>query len=61
MMTVKELREKLSQFDDNLLVVMPDEDPDKWMYFPFKSVNHVSQGVNEWDGILLIDTYEEDD
>ena len=60
-MTVKELKENLSQFDDNLLVMIPEADPDKWAYFPFTSVKNVSQGLNEWDGILVIDSYEEDD
>ena len=61
MMTVKELKEKLNKFDDSLLVMIPEADPDKWAHFPFSSVKNVSQGLNEWDGILVIDDYEEDD
>ena len=59
-MTVKELKEKLNQFDDNLIVMIPCENPDQCEYFPFTSAKNVSQGVNEADGCLFIDDYEED-
>lgn len=52
-MTVKELKEKLNEFDDNLLV-----------YFPvgegYNLLMHVYRGVNEADGCLFLDDYEED-
>ena len=61
-MTVKELKEKLNEFDDNLIVMIPNEDlyrlPDaRW----FVRALNVSQGVNELDFCLFIDNYEEDD
>ena len=59
-MTVKELKEKLNQFNDNLIVMISCEDPDRCEYFPFTSAKHVSQGVNEADGCLFIDDYEEE-
>lgn len=54
-MTVKELKEKLNEFDDNLIVMACT---DMGGYF---EVNNVSRGVNEFDGCLFIDDYEEDD
>ena len=59
-MTVKELKEKLEKFDDYLIVMIPCEDPDRCEYFPFTSAKNVSQGVNEFDGAVFIDDYEED-
>ena len=53
-MTVKELKEKLEQFDDNLVVMLCT---DMGGFFPAKCV---SQGINEFDGCLFIDDYEED-
>lgn len=59
-MTVKELKEKLDQFDDNLIVMIPNQE---WPYSPELDVpaKHVSQGINEFDGCLFIDDYEEKD
>ena len=61
-MTVKELKEKLEQFDDNLLVMIPNrwylETDCKTFEVPARNV---SRGVNEFDGCLFIDEYEEDD
>lgn len=52
-MTVKELKEKLNEFDDRLLV-----------YFPvgegYNLLLNVYQGVNEADGCLFLDDYEEE-
>ena len=61
-MTVKELKEKLNEFNDNFIVMIPNEnlylDPSAiWCV----SARNVSQGVNEFDGCLFIDDYEEDD
>lgn len=58
-MTVKELKEKLNEFDDNLIVLLPDES--KEGIWPWTDVVNLSQGVNEADGCLFIDNYEEDD
>ena len=54
-MTVKELKEKLSHFDDNLIIMLMT---DMGGFFPAKSV---SQGVNEFDGCLFIGDYEEEE
>jgi hypothetical protein len=54
-MTVKELKEKLNQFDDRLIVLAID---DMGGYF---RILNVSQGFNEADGCLFLDGYEEDE
>lgn len=60
-MTVKELRERLEEFDDNLIVMIPNIDwtplGDEFADVPAR---HLVQGVNEFDGCLFIDDYEED-
>lgn len=61
-MTVKELKETLERFDDNLIVMIPNKDyhleDDAFLYVVAK---HVCQGVNEADGVVFIeDTWEED-
>ena len=58
-MTVKELKEKLNEFDDSLIVMIPNMD---WALngdgvIPATSV---TRGVNEFDGCVLIDDYVED-
>ena len=59
--TVKELKEQLAEFPDDLIVVIPSGDwgtlEGDW-YTPAKNI---SKGVNECDGLLLIDDYEEDE
>ena len=55
-MTVKELKEKLEQFDDNFIVMVPNkeyylEDP----AFPYVVVKDVCRGVNEADGVVFIE------
>lgn len=61
-MTVKELKEKLNQFDDDLVVMIPNMD---WTPYgkQFHSVpaTNVARGVNECDGCVFIDDYEEYD
>ena len=61
-MTVRELKEKLNEFDDNLIVMIPNT---SWTPFnnQFECVpaTNVSQGINEFDGALFIDDYEEQD
>jgi hypothetical protein len=53
-MTVKELKEKLNEFDDRLLVYSINGEG-------YSLVLNVSQGCNEADGCLFLDHYEEDD
>ena len=61
-MTVKELKETLEQFDDNLIVMIPNMD---WTPFnnKFQSVpaTSITRGVNEMDGCIFIDDYVEED
>ena len=54
-MTVKELKAKLNQFHDSCIVMMPKVEGG------MIQVSNVTQGVNELDGIVLIDDYAEDD
>ena len=61
-MTVKELKEKLNQFPDNLIVMIPNEN----LYRLAKPVwavpaLNVTRGCNEADGCLFIDNYVEED
>lgn len=60
-MTVKELKETLEQFDENLVVAIPNMN---WTPFnkDFHSVvaTKVAQGVNELDGFVFIDSCRED-
>ena len=55
-MKVKELKELLNEFDDNLIVMMPNEKqhvlPESFWCVP---VTDVYQGVNESDGCVFID------
>ena len=56
-MTVKELKEKLNKFDDNLIVMIPSiENP-----IGYTSARNVVKGFNEADGCLFIDDYVEQD
>ena len=60
-MTVKELKEKLNQFDDNLHVMIPNMG---WTpvnnQLTYTEAENVSQGVNELDGAVFIEDYEEE-
>ena len=60
-MTVKELKEELNKFNDNLIVMIPHENKSDVVYFPYTSAQHVTQGVNEFDGALFIEGYYEED
>ena len=61
-MTVKELKEQLNKFTDNCIVMIPNSwDSEKENKFGMVPALHVSQGVNEFDGIVFIDDYMEDD
>ena len=53
-MTVKELKEELNKFNDNLIVGGEIDNH-------FFIVSNVSQGVNEEDGLLILTEYEEED
>lgn len=55
-MTVKELKEELNQFSDNLIVMIPSDN-----MVGYTTATNVSQGVNESDTCIFIDDYEEDD
>lgn len=61
-MTVKELKERLNKFDDNLIVMIPDPNwTTKNSYLIYMRAKHVSRGINALDGFLFIDDYVEDD
>lgn len=61
-MTVKELKEKLNQFPDNCIVCIPNQN-----LYRLRNAKHyvvalnVAQGINEFDGLVFIDDYMEDD
>lgn len=57
-MTVSELQEKLNCFPQNAQVVLSScLLPDHVWFIPIKNV---SSGVNEFDGLVFIDDYEDD-
>lgn len=56
-MTVKKLIKELSKFPDNLLVCYLSKDNQT----DYASVLNVTRGVNELDGIVLLDDYVEKD
>ena len=64
-MTVKELKERLNQFPDNFIVMIPNIDY-RCPWDTYENEPHdvpavnVTCGVNEYDGCLFIDSYEED-
>lgn len=61
-MTVKELKEKLNQFDDNLIVMIPNTDWKPYdRSFQYIPANSVTRGFNEIDGLIFIDDYQEED
>ena len=61
-MTVRELIEKLEQFDDNLVVLIPNAGWHPYSIDPPEiPATSVSRGVNELDGCVIIDDYEEDE
>ena len=59
-MTVKELKECLAEFPDDLIVMIPNIGwtPENNQAEIVKAMN-VSRGVNEYDGCVFIDNYEE--
>ena len=60
-MTVKELKEKLNEFDDDLIVLIPNRFWESPCQRYEVVATHVSRGTNEFDGYVFIDDYEEDD
>lgn len=56
-MTVKELKEKLEQFPENCIVMIPDD------YSPigYTPATHIANGVNEADGCVFLTDYVEED
>lgn len=60
-MTVKELKEALNRFDDNLIVMVPNRDYPEHSQFCDVPASNVSQGFNELDGCVFIDDYIEED
>ena len=61
-MTVRELKEKLEQFPENCVVLVPNENlyMDRNALF-YVVAKNVARGVNEMDGCVIIDDYVEDD
>lgn len=61
-MTVKELKEKLNQFPDHCIVMIPNIDWTPYSnQFECVVAEHVTRGVNEFDGVVFIDNYWEED
>lgn len=61
-MTVRELKEKLKQFDDNLIVLIPNASWHPYSIDPPEiPATSVSRGVNEMGGCVIIDDYVEED
>lgn len=62
-MTVKELKERLERFPETCIVCIPnpDYDPTKKGSFDYTVALNVTQGCNEFDGLVFIDDYVEDD
>lgn len=52
-MTVKELKEKLEDFRDDLIVYYPSE------LCGYCEVGRLDRGIGDFDGILFIDSYKE--
>ena len=61
-MTVRELKEKLEQFPENCVVLVPNGNLykdfiPKW----YVVATNVVRGVNEMEGFVIIDDYVEDE
>lgn len=54
-MTVKEFKEALNKFNDNLVVMIPDKNVNKNSHFPYIEADYLYRGVNEIDGCLFIE------
>jgi hypothetical protein len=61
-MTVKELKEKLNQFDDDFIVLVPNRHLYTHFFVPrFVRATNVAKGISGADGYILIDNHVEDD
>ena len=61
-MTICELIEKLGQFRQNLVVMIPNPSWNPDGHIPSHvPVTNVARGCNEADGCVFLDDYEEDD
>ena len=55
-MTVKELKETLNQFDDNLIIMIPNVNWTPYNHsFQYIPAGSVTQGFNEIDRLVFID------
>ena len=63
-MTVKELKEKLEQFPDNCIVMIPNQESHLTLTFPYPiwylPATNVAQGTNEEDGCVFISHIEDE-
>ena len=61
-MTVRELKEKLEQFPENLIVMIPNAGWHPYSIDPPEiPAANVIRGVNEFDGCIIIDDYAEEE
>lgn len=61
-MTVKELKEKLEQFPESDIVLIPNPNWNPYGRIPSDvPVTLVIKGGNEYDGCVFLDCYEEDE
>lgn len=61
-MTVRELKEKLEQFDDNLIVLIPNAGWHPYSIDPPETpATSVGKCVGKLDGCVIIDNYVEDE
>lgn len=59
-MTIGELKEKLDQFPDDLIVVIPTNITNAKNKAGYTVAHNVSRGVNELDGVVFIDDFVEE-
>ena len=57
-MTVRELKKRLEQFDDNIIVLIPNTG---WHPYSIDPPETPATSVSRVDGCVVIDNYEEDD
>ena len=61
-MTVRELKERLEQFPENCVVLIPNVSWNPYGRTPSHvPATNVSIGCNEFDGCVFLDEYEEDE
>jgi hypothetical protein len=54
-MTVKELKDHLSHFNDNMIVMIPKRDSAKDSSLPYRTITYISSGVNELDSCIFLE------